>query len=73
MVAYSSTTYPKIPNEQYIKRTSNNLNPTAMESYILVINLLQQGFKRWSGRHIIESTKWKKKERTQSRDDTELL
>lgn len=57
----------KIPNEQYIKRTSNNLNPTSMESHIFVINLLQQGFKRWSRRYITESTKWKKKERTEQR------
>lgn len=41
------------------------MNPTRIESYIFVINLLQKGFKRGSGRHIIERTKKKKKERTQ--------
>lgn len=61
----------QIPSEQYIKRTSDNVNPTRMESYIFVINLLQKGFKRGSGRHIIESTK-RTKERTSSREDTEL-
>lgn len=37
------------------------MNPTRIESYIFVINLLQKGFKRGSGRHIIERTKKKKK------------
>lgn len=56
----------KIPGEQYVKRTGNNLSTTRMESYTCVINLLQKGFQRGSGRHVIESTKWKK-ERTEQR------
>lgn len=31
-----------IPNEPYIIRTNDNLNPTRMESHIFVINLLQK-------------------------------